>query len=133
MGLLNNYPVTINSHELPSPSSWQISVGIVENVMQTEAGTDVVDLTRAGKITINAQFKLAEGTSDTDEIGQEVKTLQGFATAGALTVKYYDPGTAAYAEKTMRMRNFTAQLVPRSDRLTAVNGVWNVSFALIEY
>lgn len=133
MGLFNTYPITINNHELPSPSSWQISFGVIETVMTTEAGTDVVDATRVGKITITAQFKLAEGASSTDAIGQEVKTLQGFATAGVLTVKYYDPGTAAYIEKTMRMRDFSATLVAKSDKLTAVNGVWNVGFKLIEY
>ena len=133
MGIFDTYPITINNHALPSPASWSIALSPVENVMQTEAGTDVVDTTRPGKVQITAQFRLAEGASAQASIGQEVKTLQGFATAGVLTVKYYDPATAGYITKTMRMRNFSAALNSKADKLTEVNGVWNVGFTLIEY
>lgn len=134
MGIYNTYPTTINNHALPSPTSWTIRTQPIETVMVTESGGDVVDVTRADKMQIDARFRLAEGLTSDASIGQEVQTLRGFATeTSPLTVSTYDPATGALATKSMRMRNFTAVLEKKSDLLAGVKGVWDISFSLIEF
>ena len=39
----------------------------------------------------------------------------------------------AYEERTVRMRDFKMSLVPKSDYLSSVNGVWEITFTLKEF
>lgn len=123
---LKSYPESINNVDLPNePTSWSVRRDVVENVGTTEAGTDVVDIMRVGKITITASYNvssdwLVQFESWSDE-------------TSPLTVKLYDPATSAYITKNMRMRNFTSDYVAHSKNTSGTLGLYVVSFDLIEF
>lgn len=125
MSNLNTYPVTINSTAIPVPVSWNENAEVVENVNTTEAGTDVADVLRVDKLTVNASFDVSSAW---------LATFKGWANSTSeLTVKIYDAVTDAYVTRYMRIRNFAANLVPYSDRTSGTIGLWNVTFDLIEF
>ena len=129
MGLLNTYPILINNEPVLSPHSWTENSNTVETVNQTEAGTDQIDVTRLDKLSISVTYAIAETSDGTGW----AKKFKGFSKLNSLIVKRYDILEAGYEERTMRMRNFSANLVPKSDYLPAVNGVWEISFTLEEF
>ena len=125
MSKLNNYPVQINSTNIPVPTSWNETAEVVENVNTTEAGTDVVDVLRVDKLTVSAAF---------DVSSTWLGTFKGWANStSALTVKIYDAVTDAYVTRYMRIRNFSANLVENSDNTSGTIGLWNITFDLIEF
>lgn len=125
MSNYNNYPVQINSTSIPVAKTWNEIPEVVENVNTTEAGTDISDVLRVDKLTVNASF---------DVSSVWLATFKGWANATSpLTVKIYDPVTDAYVSRYMRIRNFTNNLVEYSDRTSGTIGLWNVTFDLIEF
>lgn len=128
-GLNATYPILFDNTEMLSPHSWVETSEVIETVNQTEAGTDQVDVTRFDKLKISVSYAVAE--SDSGEIW--AKTLKGFSKQNSITVKRYDILNQGYEERTMRMRDFSATLKPKSDLLPSVNGVWEISFTLIQF
>lgn len=122
--LKSNYPIKINSTDLYRPEKWVVNQEVIENAFQTEAGTDAVIVVRTGKVTIDAEF-LCTATW--------ASTFQGWANSNTLTVKYYNPASSGYAEKTMRIRDFKMELNPYSDVSEKTLGAYVVSFKLIEF
>jgi len=125
MSKLNDYPIKINNVALPVPSEWNETSETMENVNTTEAGTDIVDVMRTDKLTVNASF---------DVSSTMLGTFKGWANStSALKVKIYDPFTDAYVERDMRIRNFISTLVRYSDKTSGTVGLWTVTFDLIEF
>ncbi len=125
MSKLNDFPIKINNVDLPIPSEWNETAEVVENVLTTEAGTDIVDIMRVDKLTVNAQFDVSSSL---------LATLKGYANStSSLTVKIYDSVTDAYVTRYMRMRNFNYSLVRYSDKNSGTVGLWTVTFDLIEF
>lgn len=122
---LNTYPTTINNTPIPVPIAWNETSEVVENVNTTEAGTDVIDVLRVDKLTVNASF---------DVSSTWLATFKGWAKeTSPLTVKIYDADQAGYVSRDMRIRNFYYSLVQHSDRTSGTVGLWNVTFDLIEF
>ena len=48
----------INNTILPIPAGWQESYGTIEQVNQSEAGTDLCNLIRANKLTLSITSNL---------------------------------------------------------------------------
>lgn len=119
-----DFPITINTVQLPFPHKWAETSNVVETVNKTEAGTDQVEIVRYDKLTISCEF----GCDNT-----LAATLKGFSRLASLTVKYYDTETDAYKERTMRMRKFSQSLADGSHVLDGLRGVWSVSFDLEEF
>lgn len=125
MSRLNDYPTQINSTSLPVPTSWVETAEVVENANTTEAGTDVVDILRTDKLTVNASYDV---TSDW------LATFKGWANSTSkLTVKIFDPVTSTYVTRYMRIRNFNYTYVENSDKTSGTYGLWTVNFDLIEF
>lgn len=125
MSRLNDYPTQINSTSLPVPTSWVETAEVVENANTTEAGTDVVDILRTDKLTVNASYDV---TSDW------LATFKGWANSTSkLTVKIFDPVTSTYVSRYMRIRNFNYTYVENSDKTSGTYGLWTVNFDLIEF
>ena len=119
-----DYPTKINNTTLFRPEKWSVSREVIENAFQTEAGTDNVIVVRTGKVTIDAQFACTSAWAS---------TFEGWADSNSLSVKYYDPSSSGYAEKTMRMRDFKMELNVYSDTSKKTLGAYTVSFKLIEF
>lgn len=122
--ILKNYPIKINNTAIPFSGSMSEKYDTIENVNTSEAGTDVVQLTRVGKLTTSISYTM---------LSDFIPTLEGWRDSmTALTVKIYDFGTSGYKERNMRMRNYKKDLVKYSQDLTVTTGIWKVSFDLIE-
>ena len=122
--MLSNYPVIINGVELFPSNGWEQSHNTVENVYQTEAGTDQVSVIRSDKLTVTAQFRCR---SDWKAV------FTGFSKMNSLEVKIYDEELDDYKMRTMRMRNYKATLIEYSEKVKDTKGVWDVSFSLEEF
>ena len=125
MSRFNDFPIKINNTDLPVPSDWTENAEVVEVANTTEAGTDIVDLMRVDKLTVNATF---------DVSSTWLATFKGWANdTSKLTVKIYDSISNAYITRYMRIRNFNYSLVRYSDKTSGTIGLWTVTFDLIEF
>lgn len=125
MSNLNTYPTKINNTTIPVPIAWNETSEVVENVMTTEAGTDISDVMRVDKLTVNASFNVSSAW---------LSTFKGWANStSALTVQIYDAVSGAYVSRSMRIRNFNHSLVQNSDRTSGTIGLWELTFDLIEF
>lgn len=129
MGLSSTYPIMFDDTQILSPSEWNETSNVIETVNVTEAGTDNVEVTRYDKLNVTAKFKVAEATN----IGEWAKVFKEFSKKPSFTLKRYDILEQGYEERTVRMRDFTAELMAKSDLLPSINGIWNISFTLIEF
>ena len=123
--MLLEYPTKFNSEPILRPTKWELTYDVIENVNQTEAGTDVVNVIRKDKLSISASYKCS---SIWAKKFQQYNNL-----SGSITVSIYDPYTDGYKDYTMRMRNFKMNLKPKSEFVRYGNGIYEVSFKLIEY
>lgn len=125
MSRFNDFPIKINNTDLPVPTDWNEFAEVVEVANTTEAGTDIVDLMRVDKLTVNATF---------DVSSTWLATFKGWANdTSKLTVKIYDSVSSAYVTRYMRIRNFNYSLVRYSDKTSGTIGLWTVTFDLIEF
>ena len=95
-----------------------------KRVSTTEAGTDIVEVTRYDKLSISAQFGVT---------GAWAKVFKTFSKSPSIQVRMYDTESETYETRTMRIRSYRETLKKGSETLTAVNGVWEVSFTLKEF
>lgn len=124
MSLRSDYPVVIGTTPITIPAmTWSMSLETVENVNTTEDGHDDVELTRLGKRKITASYKV------TDSWALFFRTM---CSAGTVTVSVYDTLTQAYDTFDVRVRNYKESLVRKSDTLSVTNGIYNISFDLLE-
>lgn len=125
MSKLNDFPIQINSTNLPVPKTWNEIAEVMENVNTTEAGTDIVDIMRVDKLTVNASFDVSSSW---------LATFKGWANSTSkLTVKIYDSVSNAYVTRYMRIRNFNQNLFENSDKNSGTFGLWTITFDLIEF
>ena len=127
MAGIKDYPIKLNTTELPIASGWSESYSNVENVNISEAGTDIVEVTRLGKLTLGLSFRL---------MGSWAATFESFAFSDdPISVYLYDPSTNAYgAARTMRMRDYKKKLIEGAEKCDdTVKGMYDISFNLIEF
>ena len=124
MRIEDQYPLMFDDDILKYPDTFSPEDQTVENVNQTEAGTDQVQLVRTGKVKISvAHVCLAD----------DLILYKSYSLKPKFTLKYYDASLNGYATKTVRMRGLKYPLVKGSYRLDGVRGVYNVSFTLEEF
>lgn len=121
---LKSYPIYFDTTELFRPEKWEESFEKVQNVFQSEAGTDLVIKVRSGKLKVSAEFRCTD---------DDFATFQGFDNAASFTLKSYDTVTSAYKSRTVRMENLKSVVEPHSDYVTTTNGLYTVTFDLVEF
>lgn len=122
--LAATYPLQFNTTQIPYPSSYSTGYETIENSYTSEAGTDLVQVTRYKKKTWSMGFNCLESVA---------QTLEGFSDVDSFTLHFYDVRTGASTTATVRMRDFSMTLIPGTDKLTYCNGLYQVSFKLIEF
>lgn len=120
----SSYPMMFNTTQIPFPTSYSEDSQTIENTRTAEAGNDIVNVARYGKLKASMSFTCLQTT---------VQTLASFESVDSFKFKRYSPKTDAYAETTVRMRNFKCQPKKGSEDLSEVKGVWIVSFDLEEF
>ena len=122
--MLKNYPLKFDGTAIPFPNSYDISNSVIENVNTSEAGTDIVQIKRMAKMTISLSFRLMDSY---------LAFFEGYAySTSTITVSIYDATTKAYTTKIMRMRDFSYKLVEKSELVNDINGMYDISFSLVE-
>ena len=123
--LKEDFPIYFDNTEISIKARrWNMTYANISSLSQTEDGGDHVEFLRFGKVTVSAQFRC------TDEW---TYTLKSFSTKPSFTLRCYDVGTKAYAERTVRMDGFSANIIAGSERLGVTNGTYEVTFNLTEY
>lgn len=122
--MLKDYPVKFNSEEIPEPVKWEEDYSNEETVIKTEAGTDVVIVTRYGKLSVTTQFNCSS---------RWAAKFAGYRDKGEITVELYDIKTGGYGLRKMRIREFKSSIVKNSHRTVGTNGLYEISFILEEY
>lgn len=124
MRIEDQYPLMFDDDVLKYPDTFSPEDQTIENVNQTEAGTDQVQLVRTGKVKISvAHVCLAD----------DLILYKSYSLKPSFTLKYYDAYIGGYATKKVRMRGLKYPVVKGSYRLDGVRGVYNVSFTLEEF
>lgn len=123
--LKTDFPIYFNSTAIDiKPRRWNVSYANISSSNQTEDGGDHIEFLRFGKYSVSAQFRVTDNWAS---------TLKSFSALPSFTLRDYDIGQKAYVERTVRMENFAANLIIGSERLNATNGVYDVTFSLVEY
>lgn len=112
-----------NTTEILRPISWSETANVIENVQTSEAGTDIINVTRYDKLTISAEF----GCSAT-----WAKTFREFSLLDTFTLTRYNVITGADENRTVRMRNYSQTLIKDSETITGQNGLYSITFDLEE-
>lgn len=113
--------LTFDGTAIPRPDSYEVGLSDVEadSGGETEAGTTQRDIVRTGVAEIPVSFSVSPAW---------MKRLTAFKQKASISVKYYDPETAAVKAAAMYIDGFKAKLVQD----TSYGGLWNVSFTLKE-
>lgn len=122
---LKDYPYKFDSTALPFPTAWKQTHNKVQTLLQSEGGTDLVQSIRKGKLHVDAQYVIA------DDIW--VKFFCQYDKKDSFTLSQYNPVTSLYEERTVRMENLSFSSRRKSEELTAVTAVWDVTFSLEEF
>ena len=112
----------IDGTEFPFPTKLNITKETVEQVNQTEAGTDQVIVARSGKITASTEFQLSSG---------KYQALKSYSDEPSVLVVLPEAGITT--ARTMRIRDFEAELVENSRKTLNTEGLWRVSCKFIEF
>lgn len=109
--------VRLDGIVFPTPTSWTDKISTVENVHQSEAGTDLVDVVRAEKHVITAEWQM------TSEWKARLENV-----VKSPTVFLYD-GTSA---RIVRARDLSSKLEPHSETVKVSDGLWTMSVTFTE-
>lgn len=112
------YYLKFNGVDFPNPNTPTMSSQAVENVSQSEAGTDLVVLVRASKKTWSFQFNLSSKMRD---------VLKGLTLLESVSMTYM--GTSY----TVRIRDYQEQLVQYSEWAANTDGLFTVSVKVMEF
>lgn len=112
------YYLKFNGESFPNPSSVTMTSQTIENVSQSEAGTDLVTMVRASKKSWNMNFNLSSRTKE---------TLKALCLLETVTMIYMG------SSYTVRIRDFNEQLVPNSEWADNTEGLFTVSVKVMEF
>ena len=116
--MLGKKYISINSTLIPNPTSFKEDEETIENVFQSEAGTDIAAIVRSGKKKFSTTFQVSSFWME------KLRTYSRSTTASVSI----DGGVAM----TMRIRNFKATLLKNSENVANTDGLWTVSMEFIE-
>lgn len=115
--MLGNY-LLFDNEVFPNPKTPSRTSKTIENVSQSEAGTDLVVVVRPAKNSWNFSFELSPAKRD---------ILEGL-THEESTMMVYQGKTYR-----VRVRDFQEQTVEGSEWLSSVNGLFTCSVSVTEY
>ena len=125
-GLQTNYPIILNNVEYQYFKTWSIVRNDYVQTHETEAGTQEDVITRKGRKSIGVTVTCLQPL---------LASLVGLADIDEFEAQIYDPVTDDYDTMDVRIGagSMSYSLKTGSADLSAVNGVWEVSFTLEEF
>jgi hypothetical protein len=125
MAGLQDYPVIMNGTTVPFMPALKNKPNIIQKVNQSEGGRDIVQNIRKDKMSVSVSLKLA--------YFHWVQFFYQLYMMDSFVMKQFNPLVGAYDERTVRIDDFDYDNEKKSDKLTAVVGVWNVNFTIEEF
>lgn len=122
--MLSGYPVKFDLETVFTPTSWEESSEVIENINETEAGTDQIAVTRYDKLSVSCSFNCSSVWA---------AKFKAYSKKDFISVSIYDLIDKVYKVRNMRIRDFKAKLVDNSWNTPGTNGLWEISFTLIEF
>lgn len=116
--MLGNY-LKFNGADFPNPNTPTMQSATIENVNQSEAGTDLVTVVRASKKTWNFSFNLSSKTRD---------ILKSLCLLESVSMTYM-----GVTYNTVRVRDFQEQLVENSEWAINTDGLYVCSVKVMEF
>lgn len=101
-----------------TPSSFDYNFNPIEESNQSEAGTELVSVTRLDKKIFNLGFTAINSTL--------LDSIEGLCKKKTVTVKYRDK------EYVCRARGFAPKLAPMAHKYKRSDGIWDVTINLTE-
>jgi hypothetical protein len=124
MMLKKDFPIYFDDTKLFWPVKWDESYEVIESKNTTEAGTDQIIVTRYDKLSVSASFQCSD---------RWAAVFAAFRDKDSIAVKLYDLKSRGYKTRTMRIRNFKSGPEKNSEKLPGTNGLYTVSFDLLEF
>lgn len=121
--MLADYPLYFDDDEILRPTEWSESYDVVENTMQTEAGTDIRQVTRFDKLKVDCTFYVTD---------KWAKLFKEYSQKLYFVLKQYSVIEEEYEERIVVMRGFKMTRLQKSERITVSNGLYAVAFTLEE-
>lgn len=115
--MLNNY-LKFNSETFPNPITPQKTSKTIENVFQSEAGTDLVCMVRPSKLSWSFKFNLSSAK----------KAILEALTHDESTQMFYMGNTY-----TVRVRDYQEKLVEGSEYVSTSEGLYECSVKITEF
>lgn len=116
--------ITLDGETLFEPVTWNESYSVVESTSTSEAGTDLVNVTRSDKLQVSASFQCSS---------LWYHKFHTMSVKPQLVLTKYDSLTNTTSNRTVRMRDFSGELQRYSKDIPGSNGYYNVGFTLIEF
>lgn len=112
------YYLKFNDVEFPNPQPPTMTISTIENVNQSEAGTDLVVVVRSAKRSWSFNFNLSYTKKE---------VLRTLCTYEKVTMSYMGN------EYTVRIRDFNEKLVEGSEWVKDIDGLYECSVTVTEY
>lgn len=125
MAGLKDYPVVMNGTEVPFFPDTDNTPKKLLNGNESEGGRRIIQLIRQERLSASVRLSIADY--------QWVQFFAHLNELDSFVFKQYSPLTNGYVEKTVYMDNWRYKAKKKSEDLTAVTGVWEVSFTLEEF
>lgn len=125
MGHISEYPIKFDDTVIPFWPEMSDSEEPVENMMQSEGGTDMIEQVRESKLVASISMRLADRSW--------VAFFKSYERRDSFNFSFYDVETGGYKTKLCRLRGFQKKRLKHSEELRAVNGVWDISFTITEF
>lgn len=122
---LSDYPTYMNGTEIPFFPEIDNTPQNIDKTNQSEGGSDIVQRIRVNKTSQAVSMTIADA--------YWVKFFYELFLMDSFVFKQYSPLVDGYVEKTVRITNFRYKAKRRSEYLTEVKGVWEVSFNIEEF
>ena len=125
-GLRDNHPIILNGTRFEPFKTWNVSYSDSVTTHATEGGTQEDTVVRKGRRVIKC------ATTCVDTVAAQLAALND---EDYFSATFYDIKTGADITTDVRVSagSMSVQLIPKSSDLTAVNGLYSVSFTLEEF
>jgi hypothetical protein len=121
--MLADYPIYFDDDVILNPKEWKESSTVIENVSQTEAGTDIHVVTRYDKLTVQATFNVTD---------KWAKLFKQYSKKPSFILRRYDVLAEDYEERRVVIRGLNIERLEKSEKIAISNGVYTVSFNIEE-
>lgn len=122
---IDRFPTYLNGTALDFFPQIENAPEKIQNVNKSEGGKRIIQTIRTERWSHNFTIAVADRTW--------VAFFAGLNKLDSFIFRQYDPAEDDYISHTVQMENFKYGYRKKSEKLTSVTGIWDVSFTLEEF